>query len=137
MAIHGKKLRQSARDEVIAKMENSPIEFYLHGSQYSGHNREESDWDFFCEDGEEAMNFLLANGFKIIRDTTNKYTDCLTKSVMRHEAGVDVSLVEAENLDTKKLMRTIDCALRRSEGFSRSRRLELYRLIAEELQKSW
>lgn len=55
--------------------------FFLQGSRYFGTNRQDSDWDFFCDDGDNRYDWLESNGFvqKVL-----PYYDSLTVTTWKH-----------------------------------------------------
>ncbi len=134
MAIQGKPgMYKTEREEILARLESSPIEFFLHGSQYHRSATPSSDWDFFSEDNYRTRMFLTEKGFKEhFAYGDFGYVDCLTEVVMRHHSGVDVSLVRAQNLPLKKQMRAIDAVLRRFVT-RKGERFSCYRSLAEAL----
>jgi len=80
--------------EIIRKLENSPIKFYLTGSRFFSTHDENSDWDFFTLDSLDARNFLKNIGFVKTSDSTYE-TDPLIDTIYMHtEANIHVQIVK-------------------------------------------
>jgi hypothetical protein len=92
--------------DVIEKMQECKhLEFYLTGSRYFGDYNSESDWDFFVEESDAAVDFLNSNGFVI--DAEHTYSDPTVLKVYRRKGrlgmSVDIQVIAPHMFETKKL----------------------------------
>jgi hypothetical protein len=71
---------------LIASLTTSNIAFHMTGSRYFGNFSRNSDYDFFCQDTNDARKFVkeLCGGYRVdIVAVPNSYLDYLTTTVFR------------------------------------------------------
>jgi len=84
---------------VLQAIQDSKVEFYLTGSRFFGNATNASDYDFFCQDTDEARQFLdvlRQDGFQIEKiSIENRYLDLITTDCYRviQRPGIDISMV--------------------------------------------
>lgn len=86
-------MEKSKRDQIIEAMEESSFNFHLTGSRFFKTDNDGSDYDFFTENNEEVVRFLLDLGFGLPQtkyETDDVDDNC--SAIMRHSCGVDVQL---------------------------------------------
>ena len=71
-------VNQCIVNDVVNELAKSEFEFYLTGSRFFGHNRTDSDFDFFVEHSQEVVEFLHSLGFQ---KECSAYNDCSAHSV--------------------------------------------------------
>lgn len=76
---------------VLDRMSSSTLEFHLVGSRRFGFYNGESDWDFFCPNTKEHIEFLHKNGFSPKQDDIT-YTDKQCVAVYEFGTEIDVQV---------------------------------------------
>lgn len=67
----------------VVKMIESEHNFHLTGSRFFGNSTNQSDWDFFIQDSPQVRNWLVANNFKINKNS-KYYSDDSCVDVYRY-----------------------------------------------------
>ena len=76
--------------------------FFLQGSRFFGKEKADSDWDFFCDDGENRYKWLDANGFT---PKALPYLDDLTMTTWKHkDHPIEVSTRSDEEVFKRALV---------------------------------
>ena len=55
--------QKTALERALDKLSASKHSFYLTGSRFFGTSHSDSDWDFFCQNTQEIIEWLSANGY--------------------------------------------------------------------------
>lgn len=88
----------------IMKMMESEHNFHLTGSRFFGNSTNHSDWDFFIQDSPQVRNWLVANNFKINKNS-KYYSDGFCVDVYRYYITdthwIDVQIVNDVSLKIK------------------------------------
>lgn len=92
-------------EPLVDLLAESPVEFYLAGSHYFGCARPDSDIDFMTQDDRETIAFLLANGFRSLRDRQRYVQDSVLTAGVYENGRVQVQL--CHHVDVKRKVRDI------------------------------
>ncbi len=87
----------------LFSLHSSPYSFYLTGSRFFGHAKEDSDFDFFTLASPDCRDFLIKNGFKEVPLTY--YSD--STIVKLFENGLNFHVQMVTDIEIKKTAQRI------------------------------
>lgn len=80
---------------ILSKLDNSDIKYYLTGSRYFGSSIPLSDWDFFTQDNSKVHRHLASLGFVALRlNQENIYHEDPTIVEVMEKGQVQIQLVK-------------------------------------------